>query len=325
MAMKIFKSLFFILFFCGDIFCAEISNFISANSFDGFAPSSRSRAMGGAGVGLKNSNEAFFYNAASLAYNKGSVFEFSVSGNAKGYGQNYAAQTEGTGLASAFFVKDFVSFSWQSLSDIDIEVKNSDGTANKTESSINSVKMSFGKESPNGFASGWSLSYIYGHFAASGFDGGGEPYSNLSSGNGFAFDVSWLIPFYKKLNLGIQLKNLGVMFWENYSAQTIPCSLLSGIGYSGTSFSFSLDFNNYFYRYGNLEKEIIRCGAEKYITEYFCLRAGVFGANMKKMSYSYGTEIKFKKCALSFAGEQNNSYSENFVKYMLSFSLYAGK
>ncbi|MCA6073174.1 MAG: hypothetical protein LE178_06595 [Endomicrobium sp.] len=63
-------------------------------------------------------------------------------------------------------------------------------------------------------------------------DSSKNPYSNVSSGNGFACDLSFLFPLSENLLLGFNLKNLPVfMFWEKYSTDTIPWTIMSGIGY----------------------------------------------------------------------------------------------
>ncbi|MDR3112043.1 MAG: hypothetical protein LBU55_02590 [Elusimicrobiota bacterium] len=293
---------------------------VLANAYNGFAASARSAAMGNAGAGLPAAriSDFFYQNPAALAFSEGIEAQCSYKfSNTTHDNPKTLNDVSGNGFASAYIVNDLNSFSWQNLSYENIGIEDY-----KKETSIKSLSVSSGKQNSAGVGIGVNLSYLYGWTAQSGLDSCKNPYSNISSGNGFSFDLAFLFPFGENLALGINLKNvLGFMFWTDYDYQQLPFSIKAGLGYCNKTFSLAFDWDKRFYRFGNLDDDFFYLGLEQYvIDDVFCLRAGTQTADFDKNKsvYTYGAGIKLKKVTFAFSVCENQIFNEKTTTYLIS-------
>jgi len=294
------------------------------NSYDGFAPSARSMAMGSAGVGLAGADrDSFFYNPAGVADFQGSF----LSANLIFLRTSNASPAEvalydpsGQGLTSAYFVKDSGSFFWQALSDNVVLTDNS-----RSQISIGRIGFSVSKKGSNGISQGITLSYLYGKIGYTYDDPVAGNQADIISGNGFALDYSFLFPVSKNLNFGISLKNiLAFMFWNNgYNAEQLPLTSIAGFGYNDKGFSAALDWNKKYYRFGDLKEDSVNIGLEQYLTDFLCVRAGIesdLDFIFDDMTYTCGLGFKIKKIQIDIAGQREKILNQDSYKAAVSVS-----
>ncbi|AKL97839.1 hypothetical protein [Endomicrobium proavitum] len=295
---------------------------VSANSYDGFAPSARTMAMGSAGAGLLSADkDSFYYNPANLANFQGSFLNanavFSIKSNAN---SNDVAinNPSGQGLTSAFLVKDSGSFFWESLSDNSVIFD----ANSHAEISISRIGVSFAKQGSAGASQAISLSYLYGKIGYAYLDPLTGQNADIISGNGFSIDYSLLFNLSKNINLGINLKNIvAFMFWNDYGYQQQPFTIRAGLGYNLKGLSMALDWDKKYYRSGNLEKNALHFGIEQYLTNFLCVRAGIennFDFLAENAKYSLGLGFKIKNIEISCAALQQKISKQDFYKAAVS-------
>ncbi len=298
------------------------------NSYDGVAPSARSMAMGSVGTGFIINNDAFYYNSAALGLMNGTRIAISVvADRTTNASPNSVAASDpvGQGIISGMGIKDTGGIVWQALSDYSITNTTSEGW-NKSETSINAITITTGQKSSSGYSVGLNLSYLYGKIGESWVNTiANDAYSNIASGNGFTFDLSFIYPTAAGFAFGINLKNIaGFMFWDDYNTEQLPFSVRTGVGYTSRSFSFGMDWNKTFYRFGNLKEDTIHFGLEQYISNFLCVRGGFITDDefdTDSMKYSYGLGLRLRGYDISFAAEQYDIDKERFSKYVISFSV----
>jgi hypothetical protein len=297
------------------------------NSYDGIAPTARAMAMGGAGAAQTISKDAAYYNSAALAFMSGAHADISAVIMRRSGADPYEVakiDPSGQGLTSAFIIKDNGAFMWQALSDNTIRIQNSDGSWSKTETYINALTFASGQKNDYGFSIGLNMTYLYGKIGESSVNSLGEPYSNIGSGNGFALDLSFLVPMGYGTYFGLNLKNLaGFMFWNDYNIEQLPFTVRTGVGYVYRGFAFDMDWDRKFYRFGSLPESAYYMGLEQSLSNFFTFRAGVSydeDFNSDNMKYSYGLAFRIRGYELSFASEQYEIAGKDFSKYMLTFN-----
>jgi hypothetical protein len=314
-----------VLFFAQNVFAKRAPT--QPNSYDGIAPTARAMAMGGAAAAQSLSKDAAYYNSAALAFMSGSHANISaVIMRTSAASPSQVAQIDpaGQGLTSAFIIKDGGAFMWQALSDNAIRIQNTDGSWQEVETYINAITFAAGQKNDYGFSIGLNMTYLYGKIGESSVNSLGVPYSNIGSGNGFALDLSCLVPMGQGMYFGVNFKNLaGFMFWNDYDAEQLPFTIRAGIGYIYKGFAFDLDWDRKFYRFGSLPESAYYMGIEQAMSNFFTFRAGVSydeDFNSDNMKYSYGLCFRIKGYELSFASEQYKIADKDFGKYMLTFN-----
>ena len=314
------------LFFAQNVFAGKRAP-TQPNSYDGIPPTARAMAMGGAAAAQMITKDAAYYNPAALAFMSGAHANFSaIIMRKSGATPSQVAQIDpaGEGLTSAFLIKDSGAFMWQALSDNTIRTQNSDGSWQQVETYINAITFSAGQKNEHGFSIGLNMTYLYGKIGESSVNASSEPYSNIASGNGFALDLSFLIPMGYGTYFGLNLKNLaGFMFWNDYNTEQLPFTVRAGMGYVYKGLAFDIDWDRKFYRFGSLQESAYYVGIEQALSNFFVFRAGVsYDENFdsENMKYSYGLSFHIKGYELSFASEQYKISNEDFSKYMLTFN-----
>ncbi|MCL2334964.1 MAG: hypothetical protein FWC57_02750 [Endomicrobia bacterium] len=294
------------------------------NTYDGFAPTARSMAMGNTGVGMIN-NASAFYNAANLGFMSGTHAEASVviTEQSKASPSEVAlADPAGQGLNSAVLIKDTSAIMWRALSNNSISVVNSGGWQ-KTDTYINAFTVAAGQKNDNGFCMGINLTYLYGKIGESSVINS-QPYSNVASGNGFTCDFSFAYPAAQNLYAGINLQNIaGFMFWNDYNVEQLPFTVRAGAAYMVSGFAFAFDYSKYFYRFGDMNDGTYNMGIEQYVTQFLCVRGGIISDQdftQDSLIYTYGLGFRIKTYEISFAGQQFKVNDKSSLKYMLSFS-----
>lgn len=298
------------------------------NSYNAASVSARSFAMGQAGVAVPGNLEGIFYNPAAIAYIQEEKIQaemlFTVSrdsGDLKdsinmtdpidiGFDSFAAAQRQG-------------ALSWRTLSSNKINFSDGSDWYNKQES-IKAVTISAGNKSDNGSAVGLNISYLYGTLAESSYISG-IPFAQTSSGNGVSVDVGFMAPVAPGINFGLNLENvIGFMWWENYDFDQLPFGIRTGFGYNTQSFSLLLDFDKKFYRFGDVNENLVGVGLEQYITSYLCVRLGAQGSSLSdndKLKYTYGIGLNISTFMLSVSGEKYKLDDENISKYLVSLKV----
>ncbi|MDR2192588.1 MAG: hypothetical protein LBO62_06910 [Endomicrobium sp.] len=297
------------------------------NSYDGIAPTARAMAMGGAAAAQMITKDAAYYNSAALAFMSGAHADISaVIMRKSGASPSEVAKIDpsGQGLTSAFLIKDNGAFMWQALSDNTIKVQNPDGSWRQVETYINSLTFASGQKNDYGFSVGLNMTYLYGKIGESSVNSLGEPYSNIGSGNGFALDLSFLVPMGYGTYFGLNLKNLaGFMFWNDYNIEQLPFTIRAGFGYVYKGLAFDIDWDRKFYRFGSLPESAYYMGIEQSLSNFFVFRAGAsYDENFDSdpIKYSYGLGFHIKGYELSFASEQYKINDKDFSKYMITFN-----
>jgi hypothetical protein len=297
------------------------------NSYDGIAPTARAMAMGGAGAAQIISKDSAYYNSASLAFLSGAHANISAVIMRRSLADSSEVakiDPSGQGITSAILIKDGGAFMWQALSDNSIRVQNADGSWQQVETYISAITFAAGQKNDYGFSIGLNMTYLYGKIGESSINSSGVPYSNIGSGNGFAIDLSFLVPMGRGTYFGLNLKNLaGFMFWNDYNTEQLPFTVRAGLGYAYKGFAFDIDWDRKFYRFGSLAESAYYMGVEQALNNFFVLRAGVsydekFSSD--NMQYSYGLAFHISEYELSFASQQYKISNEDFSKYMLTFN-----
>jgi hypothetical protein len=284
-------------------------------------------AMGNAAAAQIISKDAAYYNSAALAFMSGAHADISaVIIRRSNASPSEVAKIDpaGQGITSAFLIKDSGAFMWQALSDNSIRIQNADGSWRQVETYISAITFASGQKNDYGFSIGLNMTYLYGKIGESSVNSSGVPYSNIGSGNGFAIDLSFLVPIGHGTYFGLNLKNLaGFMFWNDYNIEQLPFTIRAGSGYVYKGFAFDLDWERKFYRFGSLPETAYYMGIEQSLSNFFVFRAGVSydeDFNPDNMKYSYGLGFHIKGYELSFASEEYKISGENFSKYMLTFN-----
>lgn len=298
------------------------------NAYDGAVPGARSLAMGSVGTGMPLSNESFYYNAAALGNTYGTRFELGIIMSRSSDAQpNEVAVFEpsGNGLVSAVAINKEGALVWNSLSDYSYVSYDNDGGWDKTETVINALTIAAGKKNDRGFNMGLNLTYLYGKIGETSYNGITKlSDSNIASGNGFTFDMSFMYPAGQSLYFGINFKNIaGFMFWDDYNTEQLPFSIRTGTAYVLRGFVLAVDYDKKFYRFGDLNEDTVHFGLEQYLNNFACVRGGIVSDNdfdTDSMRYSYGIGIKIKGYEIDFAGQQYKIDDEQFSKFMLSLS-----
>ena len=297
------------------------------NSYDGIAPTARAMAMGGAAAAQMVTKDAPYYNSAALSFMSGVHANLSaVITRTSDAPLSDIAKIDpaGQGLTSAFLIKDTGAFMWQALSDNTIRTKNADGSWRQVETYINAITFAAGQKNDQGFSIGLNMTYLYGKIGESSVNSSSEPYANIASGNGFALDLSFLIPMGYGTYFGLNLKNLaGFMFWNDYDIEQLPFTVRAGVGYIYKGLAFDMDWDRKFYRFGSLPESAYYVGIEQSLSNFFVFRAGVSydeNFNSENMKYTYGLGFHIQGYELSFASEQYKISNEDFRKYMLTFN-----
>ncbi|MDR1942509.1 MAG: hypothetical protein LBQ47_09310 [Endomicrobium sp.] len=297
------------------------------NSYDGIAPTARAMAMGEAGAAQITSKDSFYYNSSALAYMSGAHAAFSaviMRKSAQQPSETAKFDPAGQGLTTVFLIKDSGVLAWQALSDNTIIKYNPDGSWEKAETYINAITFAAGQKNDYGFSIGLNLTYLYGKIGESRLDSNMKPYSNIASGNGFTFDLSFLFPAGNGIYFGLNLKNIaGFMFWDDYNTEQLPFTVRTGVGYVYRGLAFDIDYDRKFYRFGDLQESNFYMGVEQYLNSFIVLRAGVSSDEnftSDTMKYSYGLAFKLKGYEFSFASQQYKINNSDFSKYVLSFN-----
>lgn len=321
-------SLIFILFFsCVFIFAAKPPTM--PNSYDGMSVSARSLAMGGAGVAMPGNIENIFYNSAGLAYNASDVIQAEtvvvVSRTSDLLPQGKISEIDPIELGFTSFAvcQKQGAISWRTLSYNEENVGNGTDWYKKQER-IKAITVSAANRSDNGTAFGINLSYLYGTLSESSLSSG-IPFAQTSSGNGFTMDVGFMAPLNGQLFFGVNLENIfGVMWWENYDFDQLPFGVRTGLGYQANGFSLLADWNKKFYRFGELDDNVICIGLEQYLGSILCVRFGAEGNSLSdkdKIKYTYGVGLNISVLSLSVSGETYKLDDENVEKYVVSLKV----
>ncbi|MFA7074230.1 MAG: hypothetical protein WC234_03460 [Endomicrobiaceae bacterium] len=295
------------------------------NSYNAVSVSARSFAMGQAGVAVPANLEGIFYNPASIAYIQEEKIQaemlFTVS-RESGALKNAINMTDpiDIGFDSFAAAQRQGALSWRTLSSNKVEISDGSDWYNKQEN-IKAITISAGNQGDNGSAMGLNISYLYGTLAESSYISG-IPFAQTSSGNGVSVDIGFMTPVSYGLTFGVNFENVvGFMWWENYDFDQLPFGIRTGLGYNTQSFSLLLDFDKKFYRFGDINENIVGVGLEQYITSYLCLRLGAQGSSLsdnEKLKYTYGIGLNISTFMLSVSGEKYKLDEENISKYLVS-------
>jgi hypothetical protein len=283
-------------------------------------------AMGEAGTGILNFNDAFYYNSAMYGYVEGTRAELSgvfMRRSGASPSQVAAVDSSGEGLTSFILIQNSAALVWQALSDASITKTYPGGNREDTEIYLSALTLAAGQKNEKGYSVGINMSYLYGKIGES-YVYGNEAGSNIASGNGFALDLSFAIPAGRNVFFGVDVKNLaGFMFWDDYNTEQLPLVVRTGTGYHFRGFLFVTDWEKRFYRFGNLQEDYLRFGVEQYINSAVCIRLGIVtdeDFDGDKTKYTYGFGIRIKNYELSAAAQQYKINDEDFSKYLISFS-----
>jgi hypothetical protein len=297
------------------------------DSYDGAAPTARSMAMGETGTGLASLNDAYYYNSAMYGFSGGTKAEVSgvvLRRSDASPARVAVIEPSGQGLTSFIMLKDTGGLVWQALSDNSVRTSYADGSWQNTETYINSLSIVAGQKNEKGYSFGINMTYLYGKIGESSLIGG-EPHSNIGSGNGMALDLSFAIPAGNNIFFGINLKNIvGFMFWNDYNTEQLPFIVRTGTGYHFKGFLFAADWEKRYYRFGDLQEDYLRFGVEQYINGAVCVRLGLVSDenfNSDTFKYTYGFGFKIKTYELSAAAQQYKIDDGNFTKYMVSLGM----
>ncbi|MDR3244294.1 MAG: hypothetical protein LBT79_06045 [Elusimicrobiota bacterium] len=328
------KNIIFLIifsFFCANLDAKSAPTF--PNSYDAVYISARSMAMGGAATGLKKTREAFFYNPASLINIESNAFDISFFSKKDSQNTDFASD----GLISATAIAKSMSFSWNNISDYSQKIEKPDGSWQKTEFVISAITIAAANktgeeddksnDTKTSISIGSAISYLYARAGQSFVDTvSNNAQSDMSSGNGFAYDLSVLIPFSQSLSIGANFKNIvGFMFWNEYDTEQLPFTIRAGIGYEYRKFVFAFDWDNRFYRFSDLRGDYFHFGAEQYLNDFLAVRVGLISfTNFDKNSfrYTYGIGASIKNGELSIACESFDIDENKNYRYIISLSLF---
>jgi len=302
------------------------------NSYNGMPLSAKSIAMGNTGTGAVSRADNIYFNPAGLAYNQTENLQVEIlisilrDSDLPKTELNIIDPTE-LGLMSIVLMQNFGAISWRTLSSYQIKTSSENNWYKKQEN-IKAVTLSVGNVSNNGSALGINISYLYGTLAES-FVSDLNPYAQTSSGNGFSLDIGMTYPIKNHLVLGINLENIvGFMWWNDYNNyDQLPFTIETGIGYYLGGFSFLMDYSRRFYRFGDLNQNLISVGAEQYITSFLSLRAGVEGnaisdiSDKENLKYTYGFGLNISIVTLNFAAQNYKINSEDIAEYLCSIKV----
>ncbi|MDD3065246.1 MAG: hypothetical protein PHI20_01695 [Endomicrobiaceae bacterium] len=300
------------------------------NSYDAMPVSARSIAMGGAGVALINSIDNVFLNPAGLAYGRSESIQVEalVSITRKSEIDRAildSVEPVNLGFNSFVVLQQQGAISWRTLAS---NVRYSSGTNywSRQNEDIKAVTISASqKDDKKNYATGISLSYLYGNIAEASVTDG-IPFAQTSSGNGFTVDVGFTAPLNRNMTFGINFENIiGFMWWTHYNSEQLPFGIRTGLGYTTGGFTMLADLDKKFYRFGNADDTIYRVGLEQYLTRVLALRVGAQGpsfSNEDKMKYTYGFELNISSFTLSVANENYKINNENVSKYILSLKTF---
>lgn len=298
------------------------------NSYNAVSVSARSFAMGQTGVASPANLEGIFYNPASITYIQEEKIQaemlFTVS-RESGALKNTINMTDpiDIGFDSFAAAQRQGALSWRTLSSNKVEISDGSDWYEKQEN-IKAITISAGNKGDNGSAMGLNISYLYGTLAESSYISG-IPFAQTSSGNGVSVDIGFMTPVSSGLTFGVNFENvIGFMWWENYDFDQLPFGIRTGFGYNTQSFSLLLDFDKKFYRFGDMNENVVGVGLEQYITSYLCVRLGAQGSSLsdnEKLKYTYGIGLNISTFMLSVSGEKYKLDEENISKYLVSLKV----
>lgn len=326
--MKKVLFIFFILFFVVINVSAKKPPTMP-NSYNGMAVSAKSLAMGDTGTGSVSRADNIYFNPAGLSYNTNEKIQIEILTSILRDSDLSKAEINMTdptdlGLMSITLMQKFGAISWRTLSSHEIKVSSGSDWAKKQEN-IKAVTLSVGNVSENGSALGINISYLYGTMAES-FVESSTAYAQTSSGNGVSLDIGMIYPLRDHLVFGINLENIiGFMWWSDYNNyDQLPFTIKTGAGYYLGGFSLLIDYSRRFYRFGDLNQNLVSVGAEQYITSFLSLRAGAEGtaisdiSNKENIKYTYGFGLNISIVTLNFAAQNYKINSENVSEYFCS-------
>jgi hypothetical protein len=280
-------------------------------SYNRTSPGARSIAMGGAGAAVPNTPEAVFYNPSALGYMHGKTAEISGSVLTQSDAPAQAlseARPQGHGLRAFIVTAESGGISWQNLSNTAATEYYGAGSYETSQISLNAVTLSVGEKMDNGVVTGLNIGYIYGNAAVNGTSGA-NPYADVYSANGFNIDFAMIVPLVEsKVFAGLNLRNIAAfVWWDKYGLDQPPFSAVAGVSLINNGFTFALDYEKFFYRFGDAEESFVRAGLEQYLSNFFALRIGA-ESGMENVSsdirYSYGFGLRFKGYDINAACRQ---------------------
>ena len=302
------------------------------NSYNGLPLSAKSIAMGNTGAGSVSRTDDIYFNPAGIAFNTSEQIQVEIltsvlrDSDLSKNEINIADPTD-LGLMSIVLMQKFGAISWRTLSSYQIKTSSESNWYNKQES-IKTVTLSVGNISDNGNSLGMNISYLYGTLAESSVSDL-TPYAQTSSGNGVSLDIGMTFPIKDHLIFGINFENIiGFMWWSDFNNyDQLPFTIKTGAGYYLGGFSLLLDYSRRFYRFGDLEPNLVSVGAEQYITSFLAVRAGVEGtalsdvSDKEKLKYTYGFGLNISILTLNFAAQNYKINSENIAEYLCSLKV----
>jgi len=302
------------------------------NSYNGLPLSAKSIAMGNTGAGSVSRTDNVYFNPAGIAFNTSEQIQVEIltsvlrDSDLSKNEINIADPTD-LGLMSIVLMQKFGAISWRTLSSYQIKTSSGNNWYNKQES-IKAVTLSVGNVSDNGSALGMNISYLYGTLSESSVSDL-TPYAQTSSGNGVSLDIGITYPLRDHLVFGINFENIiGFMWWSDFNNyDQLPFTIKAGTGYYLGGFSLLLDYSRRFYRFGDLDPNLVSVGAEQYITSFLAVRAGVEGtaisdvSDKEKLKYTYGFGLNISILTFNFAAQNYKINSENVAEYLCSLKV----
>jgi len=298
------------------------------NSYDGMGLGARSFAMGATGAACQANIENIFYNPAGIAFVKNEKIQiealFVIARETDLPKEIINMQDRiNLGFKSFSVLQKQGAISWRTLSSNEFEISNGSDWYKKQES-IKALTISAGNKNENGTAMGINISYLYGTLSESSLTGG-VPFAQTSSGNGFAVDIGFMYPITRQIVFGTTLENVaGFMWWGNYDFDQLPFGIRTGFGYSRESFNLLLDWNKKFYRFSEINDNIVSLGLEQYLNSVLCIRAGAQGNSLSdkdKLKYTYGFGLNISEFSLSVGAETYKLDQRNVSKYLFSLKV----
>ncbi|MCL2389489.1 MAG: hypothetical protein FWC85_03810 [Elusimicrobia bacterium] len=282
-------------------------------SYNRRAPGARSLAMGNAGVAVPNTPEVVVHNPAALGFMNTHGFE--ITGRVHTMGdtstQSFGlASPQGDGIRSLIILSDSAAVSWKKLSNTNVNFA-SGLDSRHSRVSLNAVTLSVGeRNSGSGFNTGLNIGYIYGNAAVSGITGG-IPHAGLYSAHGFYVDMAMLMPMGPRFFTGVSLRNIAAfVWWDRFGLDQPPFSVALGTAFVMRDFVMAVDYERFFYRFGNEHDTFVRAGIEYYLNNFFALRAGFeapTNGNEDDIKYTYGIGLRFAGYDIDFALQQFNA------------------
>ncbi|MFH1540468.1 MAG: hypothetical protein ABID79_01260 [Elusimicrobiota bacterium] len=325
------KILFLIL---SSIFCLLFSICLYAKQnaplpvfiFNGRPVDAKAIGMGEAFVAVSDNASAAYWNPAGLKQLEEKYFTTCINTSQETNTMNsdlfYSDSLQGKKLTFISFANSKSAFSFRPISSYSSLFENK-----KIEVRVNKYTFSSASQYTDKMQLGINISYISANLGIADLVNSS---TNISDGNGIAFDFGLLYTASKFVKLGFSVENSpGCIWWADYRRSILKSHIRTGLSIKPSDwFLMSADYENI----ASIRKEFYHGGLQQTIGKHIFLRQGIIYephsggiSNFNKQSLTFGTGYELKKLIVDLALESykiiEGSEKDEVAEYTFSLSI----